>query len=836
MTLYMVLMASLQLLLYRYTQQEEIVVGAVLGSREQRPEFVRMPGYFLNTLPLSCKLTGSSSFRSLLQQVQEKVIGAIAHQDIPFSYLVEQLQVERSAAWNPLFQVALTLEPQLPALPSGWTITQMDVSAGTSKFDLSLEVDDRPDGRLIGRFEYSSELFEEQTIVRLARHWQTLLSSLVSDPSCSLASLPLLSPEERHQLLVSFSSSPQTLPPSPAPAIHLLFEAQAQRSPSSCALLDLPSGSSFSYHTLNSQANQLARLLLSLGLSPSSPVALLLPPSPSFFIALLAVLKAGSFYLPLDPSTPPSRLASLLSHVQPSFLLSCQALAPSLPSLPAHTSLLLLDSPDTLSLLSSFPTENLPFSGSPDQLAYLIFTSGSTGSSKAVSISHTNLLSSTLSRLLFYHHLPPSRFLLLSPCSFDSSVAGIFWSLCSGSTLVLPPFPLSDHLPLLPSLLQQAHISHLLAVPSLYRFLLQHSSPSQLSSLRCCIVAGEPCPRSLVQLHYSLLPQTPLFNEYGPSEATVWASVHLCSPSDPFPTAPIGHPLPHCSLYVLDPSFQPVPIGVPGELFIGGPSLSPGYFRQPSLSSQHFLPHPFSSDPSARLYRTGDLVRWLPNGSLLFLGRLDQQVKLRGFRIELGEIEALLCSHPAVQEAAVLLHQPSPDDPSSAQLVAYLVPRPGAELTLHSLHQYLREHLPDYMIPGTFVRLEQMPTNEHGKIDRACLPKPEETDILREDVHIEREARAPVEARIAELAASLLKREHVNLDENFFRLGGNSLLGAQLMLRLSEAFGVDLPLQILFRSGSLRALAVEVDRLLLEKIESMSDEEAEEWLSRLGLS
>jgi acyl carrier protein len=218
------------------------------------------------------------------------------------------------------------------------------------------------------------------------------------------------------------------------------------------------------------------------------------------------------------------------------------------------------------------------------------------------------------------------------------------------------------------------------------------------------------------------------------------------------------------------------------------------------------------------------------------LGRLDQQVKLRGFRIELGEIEALLCSHPAVQEAAVLLHQPSPSDSSSAQLVAYLVPRPGAELTLHSLHQYLREHLPDYMIPGTFVRLEQMPTNEHGKIDRARLPKPEETDILREDVHIEREARAPVEARIAELAASLLKREHVNLDENFFRLGGNSLLGAQLMLRLSEAFGVDLPLQILFRSGSLRALAVEVDRLLLEKIESMSDEEAEEWLSRLGLS
>ncbi|WP_376794687.1 condensation domain-containing protein, partial [Thermogemmatispora sp.] len=266
-TLYMLLMASLQVLLYRYTQQEEIVVGAVLGSRDQRPEFASMPGYFLNTLPLACKLTGDLSFREFLQQVREKIIETIEHQDIPFSYLVEQLQIERSPAWNPLFQVALTLEPQLPVLSSGWTITQMDVSAGASKFDLSLEVDDRPDGRLIGRFEYSQDLFEEQTILRLSRHWQTLLSSLVSNPSCSLSSLSLLPPEERHLLLSSFSSSPDPLPPFPAPAIHLLFEAQVLRSPSSCALLQLPSGSSLSYHDLNSQANQLARLLLSLGLS-----------------------------------------------------------------------------------------------------------------------------------------------------------------------------------------------------------------------------------------------------------------------------------------------------------------------------------------------------------------------------------------------------------------------------------------------------------------------------------------------------------------------------------------------------------------------------------------
>ncbi|WP_322480940.1 non-ribosomal peptide synthetase, partial [Thermogemmatispora sp.] len=288
--------------------------------------------------------------------------------------------------------------------------------------------------------------------------------------------------------------------------------------------------------------------------------------------------------------------------------------------------------------------------------------------------------------------------------------------------------------------------------------------------------------------------------------------------------------------YVLDPSLQPVPIGVPGQLFIGGPSVSPGYFRQPDLSSLSLLPDPFSSSPQARLYRTGDLVRWLPNGSLLFLGRLDHQVKLRGFRIDLPDIEAVLSSHPSVQEAAVLLHQPSPSDPSSSQLVAYLVPRPKAELSLQDLHLYLKEHLPDYMIPKTFVRLERLPKNEHGKIDRSLLPPPEIDTILSEDNNQVNRDNSPIEAKIAELAAALLGREHVNLEANFFRLGGNSLLGAQLVLRISSTFGIDLPLQVLFRSPSLRALATEVDRLLFEKIESMSDAEAEEWLARLGLA
>nr|BBH95685.1 hypothetical protein KTA_38840 [Thermogemmatispora argillosa] len=811
-SLYTVLLTAFQILLYRYSRQEDFLIGIFNSDRHLRPEFESIPGYFLNTLVLRSRLSDTQEARELVKQTWQNLTEVLAHGDMPFHYLVQRVLPERDLSQNPLFQVAISLAPAPAVLPNGWRVQESSLSSGSSRFDLSLILEELPDGSLHGSFEYSRDLFEEETIVRLARHWQTLLSSLVSSPSCPLASLQLLSHDELHQLLVSFNPSPDSLPPAPVPAIHLLFEAQVLRSPSSCALLQLPSGSSLSYLSLNSQANQLARLLLSLGLSPDSPVAILLPPSPSFFIALFAVLKAGSFYLPLEPSTPPARLSALLSHIQPSFLLTSQSLASSLPALPPCTSLLCLDSPSLLAQLSSLPSDNLPWSGSPDQLAYLIFTSGSTGSPKAVSISHANLLASTLSRLLYYRHLPPSRFLLLSPCSFDSSVAGIFWSLCSGATLVLPPSPLSDHLLLLPSLLQQAHISHLLAVPSLYRFLLEHSSPSQLSSLRCCIVAGEPCPRSLVLLHFSLLPHTPLFNEYGPSETTVWASVHPCSPSDPFPISPIGRPLPHCRLYVLDPSLQPVPIGVPGQLFIGGPSVSPGYFRQPALSSLSFLPDPFSPSPNARLYRTGDLVRWLPDGSLLFLGRLDQQVKLRGFRIDLTEIEAVLSSHPSIQEAAVLLSQPSPSDPSSSRLVAFVSLRHGSQLDPSSLRSFLSDQLPPYMIPTSFVFLETLPHTSTGKVDRlalAALPLPES----RETASNNPRPSTPVETALIQLWEEVLNTSPISTSDNFFSLGGHSLLAARLFARVEQCFGVKLSLSTLFTHPTVEELAKAIEEM-----------------------
>uniref|UniRef100_UPI0035E403DB thioesterase domain-containing protein n=1 Tax=Thermogemmatispora sp. TaxID=1968838 RepID=UPI0035E403DB len=318
--------------------------------------------------------------------------------------------------------------------------------------------------------------------------------------------------------------------------------------------------------------------------------------------------------------------------------------------------------------------------------------------------------------------------------------------------------------------------------------------------------------RSLVLLHFSLLPHTPLFNEYGPSEATVWASVHPCSPSDPFPTSPIGRPLPHCRLFVLDPSLQPVPIGVPGELFIGGPSLSPGYFRRPDLSSQRFLPDPFSSDPQARLYRTGDLVRWLPSGSLLFLGRLDQQVKLRGFRIELSEIEALLSSHPSVQEVAVLLHQPIPSDPSSSRLVAFLSPRPGCQLERSTLRSFASEHLPAYMVPSTFVFLDTLPHTSTGKIDRRALA----SLATMESDRTEEPKAAPrnlLEQQLVQLWQELLKTQPIGIDDNFFELGGNSLLAARLFARIEQQFGRQLPLSLFFQEPTIAKLtrAIEED-------------------------
>ncbi|RAQ95015.1 hypothetical protein A4R35_05670 [Thermogemmatispora tikiterensis] len=807
-SLYTVLLAAFQVLLYRYSQQEDFLIGTFSTNRTKRPEFEEIPGYFLNAVPLRSCITNPDqlSGRELIQRTREALAQTLAHDDLPLPLLISRLLPQRPATANSLFQVAIAMNSYRRLGHSSWQIQELAIDNGTSRFDLTLSLEERPDGDLIGCFEYSRDLFEEQTVARLARHWQTLLSSLVSDPSCPLASLPLLSPEERHQLLVSFSSSSQTLPPSPAPAIHLLFEAQAQRSPSSCALLDLPSGSSLSYHSLNSQANQLARLLLSLGLTANTPVPLVLPASSSFFVGMLAVLKAGGCFVPLDPTAPPARLQALLTELQPSLLLTSQSLAASLPSLASSCLVLCLDTAETQAQLASLSSDNLPWSSSPDQLAYLIFTSGSTGTPKAVSISHTNLMVSLTSRLEYYKALPPKVHVPLLSLTFDSALTGVLWTLCEGGKVVLLAEEHKRNLSKLPALLEQAQVSHLLLVPSLYSQILEYAAPSQLASLRCVTIGGEACPRSLVQLHYTLLPQTPLFNEYGPSEATVWASVHLCSPSDPFPTAPIGHPLPHCSLYVLDPSLQPVPIGVPGELFIGGPSLSPGYFRQPSLSAQRFLPHPFSSDPSSRLYRTGDLVRWLPNGSLLFLGRLDQQVKLRGFRIELGEIEALLCSHPAVQEAAVLLHQPSPDDPSSARLLAFVSPRPGTQPTPSALRSFASELLPAYMVPASFVILDTLPHTTSGKVDRralASLPAPENESVQGAKVA----PRTLLEQQLAQLWEELLNVQPIGVCDNFFEIGGHSLLAARLFARIEQQFGKQLPLSLFFQEPTIERLA-----------------------------
>ncbi|WP_245688611.1 non-ribosomal peptide synthetase [Thermogemmatispora onikobensis] len=810
-SLYTVLLAAFQILLYRYSQQEDFLIGTFSTNRHKRPEFEEIPGYFLNAVPLRSCITDPDhlSGHELIQRTREALAQTLAHDDLPLPLLVRRLHSQWTATGNPLFQVAMAMNSYRRLASNAWQIQELAIDNGTSRFDLTLSLEERANGTLTGCFEYSQDLFEEETIARLARHWQTVLSSLISDPSRSLASFPLLSDEER-LLLASFSSSPQPLPPAPAPAIHLLFEAQAHRAPSSCALLEPASGSSLSYQTLNCQANQLARLLLSLGLSANTPVPLFLSASSSFVVGLLAILKAGGCFVPLDPTTPPARLQALLDELQPPLLLTTQSLITSLPPLATSCLVLCLDATETQAQLASLPADNLPWSGSPDQLAYLIFTSGSTGSPKAVSISHANLMASLTSRLEYYKSLPPRVHVPLLSLTFDSALAGVFWTLCVGGKVILLAEEQKRNLSQLPAFLEQAQASHLLVVPSLYRQILEDAAPSQLASLRCVIIGGEACPQTLVREHYARLPHTPLFNEYGPSEATVWASVHLCSPSDSFPSSPIGRPLPHCRLYVLDPSFQPVPIGVPGELFIGGPSVSPGYFRQPSLSASRFLPDPFSSDPHARLYRTGDLVRWLPDGSLLFLGRLDQQVKLRGFRIELGEIEALLSSHPALQEAAVLLHQPSSDDPSSARLVAFVSPRPGTQLTPSTVRSFLSERLPAYMVPASFIILDSLPHTPTGKIDRqalASLPAP----AHESEQEGEATPRTLLEQQLMQIWEELLNVQPIGTRDNFFEIGGHSLLAARLFARIEQQLGKQLPLSLFFQEPTIERLAKAIE-------------------------
>ncbi len=798
-TLYTTLAAAFKTLLYRYTGQEDLLIGTASAGRS-RPEFQLLMGYFLNTLVLRTDLSGNPTFRELLWRVRAVIAAAVAHEEVPFEYLVKELQPERDLSANPLFQVLLTLEPPLAILPSGWTLTQMDVTVGTSKFDLSLELDDRPEG-LIGRFEYNSDLFDAATIERMIGHWHTLLASIVANPALRLTELPMLTAAERTQMLVSWND---TQTPYPGERfLHQLIEEQVARTPETIAVVY--QDRRLTYRELNAHANRLAHHLRQLGVENESLVGLCMERSLEMVIGLLAILKAGGAYVPLDPTYPAERLAFMLEDSRAEVLLTQQHLAGKLPTGAARV--VCLDAASAL--LAEQGEENLPASGTPEQLAYVIYTSGSTGRPKGVQIAHRALVNFLTSMRRQPGLTAEDTLLAVTTLSFDIAGLEIFLPLIVGARLVVAGQEVVADGSALTELLARTRATVMQATPVTWRLLLAAGWQGDPHLKILC--GGEALPLDLAR---QLLPKcASLWNMYGPTETTIWSSCARITPEDQ--TISIGRPIANTQMYVLDPDRHLVPIGVPGELYIGGAGLARGYLHRPELTAERFIRHPFERGTDARLYRTGDLARYRADGTLEVLGRLDYQVKLRGFRIELGEIEATLEHHPAVRQALVMVRE---DTPGAQRLVAYVIPEAPHTPTGRELLQALAQRLPAYMLPSAFVLLETLPLTLNGKVDRKALPAPEEASIDAQAA-----PGAPtltIHYQLLQIWQELLGVEQIGIQSNFFHLGGHSLLAARLINRIEQVFHKQISLATLFAGPTIEQLAA---ALLREETDATID-------------
>jgi aspartate racemase len=793
-TLFMLLLAAFKLMLYRYTGQTDVVVGTPVANRD-RLEIEPLIGFFINTLALRTQIDPESSFRELLRGVRATTLAAYAHQDVPFEKLVEALQPERDMSRQPLFQVMFTLEnaPAQRLTVDGLSLRGEAVAGVTSKFDLTLTMEETEQGGLAAALEYSTDLFTAEAIARMAENFAVLLEGIAAEPEQKLSRLPLLSAVQEHQLLFDWNATEAAYPRHKC--AHHLIEEQAERTPEAVAVRC--GGRQITYAELNSRAAQLASHLQSLGVGPEVRVGLLAGRSVEMFVGMLAILKAGGAYLPLDPQYPQERLSYMLADAGVSVLLTQKGLAQTLPAHSARVVSLDEDWDETQRDATDKPSAP----PGPDNLAYMIYTSGSTGRPKGVLISHRNLVHSTTARFCYYQQ-KVRGFLLLSSFAFDSSVAGIFWTLCQGGTLLLPQQEYQQDLSNLIRLIAADKPSHMLGLPALYALLMEQAKPEQLASLETVIVAGEACPGELIELHQSVLPQATLFNEYGPTEGTVWSSVYQCRSQAPTTQVPIGRPISNMQAYILDADLQLVPVGSPGQLHIGGAGLARGYHNHPDLTGEKFIPHPFSQQPGARLYRTGDLARYLPDGNLQFLGRIDQQLKIRGYRIEPGEIETVLQQHESLKEVAVVAQAQGGGD---QRLVAYLVPQPHNTPEPDLLRRFLKERLPDYMHPSGFILLDGLPLMPNGKLDRRALAELEQPGAELRATFVA--PRSATECALAQIWEDLLGVSRIGIEEDFFAIGGHSLLAVRLMARVEQQFGVELPLSTLFRGATIAALA-----------------------------
>ncbi|MBL6078114.1 amino acid adenylation domain-containing protein [Belnapia sp. T18] len=797
-TLFMGLLATFQMLLSRYSGSQDILVGTPVAGRND-PDLAKLIGCFVNTLVMRTDLSGACDFQQVLKRVREMALSAYAHQDLPFERLLTRLRPERNRSHTPLFQVMFILQnaPKQVVRMPGLEIEELEFDSGLAKFDLTLEVVEQEDG-LYCQFEYSRDLFEPPTIARMAQHFVNLLSAALDAPTVPVSQLPLLTDAERERMLVEWNRTEADYPRDLR--LEHAFEAQLRRTPDAVALID--AGRSITYAELDRRANKIAHALLNKNMPSDAPVGVHLGRSAEAFAAILGILKTGHAYVPLDVSQPAARLRRLVADCGCCQILTMRDLVKALPE---TVETILLD-PD--SAVWTGHRETPLSAGANSGLAYVIYTSGSTGEPKGVMGTHR----ATINRFEWMYRAYP--FASGEVCcqktalGFVDSIWEMFGPLLRGvPNLIVPDDHVVDPERLL-ALLAREGVTRIVLVPTLLRVLLEHAPDlgARVPRLKLWTTSGEYLPDDLARRFRTACPDAVLLNLYGSSEVAAdvtWHEVRALGHNEP---VPIGKPISNTQVYILDQYGAPVPIGVTGQVHVGGDCLCAGYWRRPDLTAERFPPNPFGKNSSV-LFATGDQGRFLADGSIEYLGRRDGQVKIRGYRIELGEVEAHLAAHPGVRQAVLAaLAGPEAD---SRQLVAYVVGQDGTMPAAEELRAFLRGRLPQYMVPAVFVDMRELPLLPSGKIDRRALPPPaaDATSAPRPVA-----PRNETETRLAAIWCELLHLPEVGVTQNFFDLGGHSLLAMQVLARIRKQFEVDVSIRSLFDAATIEGLALEVEK------------------------
>jgi len=790
-TLFMTLMSAFKTLLYRYTTQKDIIVGLPISIRTHA-ELEGLIGMFVNTLVLRTNLSEEPSWRELLTRVREAALGAYAHQELPFELLVKETQPARNLARPPIFQVMFDYQnAPMPALVlPGLDIAGFEIDSGTAKYDLTVELAEVGD-TVRGWFEYNSDLFDKPTIERMAGHFRTLLEGIASNPDQRVADLPMLAAVEREEIVVEWNETKTDYPDSKC--VHELFEAQVERTPEAIALVF--EEQRISYKELNRRANQLAHYLRNRRVGPEVLVGICIERSLEMFVGLLGILKAGGAYLPLDPAYPRERLALMLKDAGAPVLLTQETLRERLPDL--QVKVIALDT--DWRAIAKESEANPDNKSTADNLAYVIYTSGSTGIPKGISVVHRGIV--RLVKETNYATFGPEEvFLQFAPISFDASTFEVWGSLLNGARLavMLPGLPSLEELG---AALKQNRVTTLWLSAELFHQMVE-TQLEDLRGVRQLLAGGDVLSVPAVEKVMRELSDCQLINGYGPTENTTFTCCYGVKPSEKFSfSVPIGKPISNTQVFILDDEMKPVPVGVAGELYAGGDGLARGYFNDVAMTAEKFVPNPFSTEVGARLYKTGDLASYRAKGDIQFLGRIDHQVKIRGFRVELAEIETVLNEHPSIRQSVVVARE---DSPGEKRLVAYVVLADEVETIISDLRRWVKQQLPDYMVPSSFVVLDELPLTANGKLDRNALPAPDGKQFL-ENAFV-----APhntLELLLTKSWEKVLEVRPIGVKDNFFELGGHSLLAVRLFAQIEKVLGKKLPLATLFQAPTIEQLA-----------------------------